>query len=223
MIILESTHWSNQAERLWFWVIELATSTHLLPQDSKAHDFPTFRASLLITVDAEIEDKVPGLRELSVQLKQANRQLQYRSLSVSLSSPRARGSAPGSPCSSLLQYRHASLLRPSQFHGEPCHFSDKEVEDCVSNRPCRSQVRCEGFVCAQTGMKGVGRKSCQVMLETHDDGRLAIAQSSRSGSRARLGGLLVLLDLRLHVLFHLKKKNPIEQMLILSPFYKLRN
>uniref|UniRef100_A0A8D1A0W2 Complement component C8 beta chain n=2 Tax=Sus scrofa TaxID=9823 RepID=A0A8D1A0W2_PIG len=54
------------------------------------------------------------------------------------------------PCQKK-RYRHASLLRPSQFHGEPCNFSDKEVEDCVSNRPCRSQVRCEGFVCAQTG------------------------------------------------------------------------
>uniref|UniRef100_A0A2K6QW70 Complement component C8 beta chain n=1 Tax=Rhinopithecus roxellana TaxID=61622 RepID=A0A2K6QW70_RHIRO len=51
----------------------------------------------------------------------------------------------------LSQYRYAYLLRPSQFHGEPCNFSDKEVEDCVTNRPCRSQVRCEGFVCAQTG------------------------------------------------------------------------
>ncbi|XP_051043971.1 complement component C8 beta chain isoform X2 [Phodopus roborovskii] len=49
------------------------------------------------------------------------------------------------------QYRHAYLLQPSQFHGELCDFSDKEVEDCVTNRPCRSQVRCEGFVCAQTG------------------------------------------------------------------------
>ncbi|KAK2495598.1 hypothetical protein MC885_017797 [Smutsia gigantea] len=49
------------------------------------------------------------------------------------------------------RYRHASLLRPSQFYGEPCDFSDKEAEDCVTNRPCRSQVRCEGFVCAQTG------------------------------------------------------------------------
>uniref|UniRef100_A0A8C2QW65 Complement component C8 beta chain n=1 Tax=Capra hircus TaxID=9925 RepID=A0A8C2QW65_CAPHI len=54
------------------------------------------------------------------------------------------------PCQKK-RYRHAYLIRPSQFHGEPCSFSDKEVEDCVSNRPCRSQVRCEGFVCAQTG------------------------------------------------------------------------
>nr|XP_019598091.1 PREDICTED: complement component C8 beta chain isoform X1 [Rhinolophus sinicus] len=49
------------------------------------------------------------------------------------------------------RYRHAVLLRPSQFHGEPCDFADKEAEDCVTNAPCRSQVRCEGFVCAQTG------------------------------------------------------------------------
>uniref|UniRef100_A0A2K6QW72 Complement component C8 beta chain n=1 Tax=Rhinopithecus roxellana TaxID=61622 RepID=A0A2K6QW72_RHIRO len=54
------------------------------------------------------------------------------------------------PCQKK-RYRYAYLLRPSQFHGEPCNFSDKEVEDCVTNRPCRSQVRCEGFVCAQTG------------------------------------------------------------------------
>ncbi|XP_059739694.1 complement component C8 beta chain isoform X1 [Bos taurus] len=54
------------------------------------------------------------------------------------------------PCQKK-RYRHAYLIRPSQFHGEQCNFSDKEVEDCVSNRPCRSQVRCEGFVCAQTG------------------------------------------------------------------------
>ncbi|XP_004588861.3 complement component C8 beta chain [Ochotona princeps] len=54
------------------------------------------------------------------------------------------------PCQKK-RYRHAYLLRPSQFHGEPCDFSDKEVEDCVANRPCRTQVQCEGFVCAQTG------------------------------------------------------------------------
>ncbi|CAH6790590.1 C8b [Phodopus roborovskii] len=54
------------------------------------------------------------------------------------------------PCQKK-RYRHAYLLQPSQFHGELCDFSDKEVEDCVTNRPCRSQVRCEGFVCAQTG------------------------------------------------------------------------
>ncbi|XP_058407978.1 complement component C8 beta chain [Diceros bicornis minor] len=54
------------------------------------------------------------------------------------------------PCQKK-RYRHAYLLRPSQFHGEPCNFYDKEVEDCVTNGPCRSQVRCEGFVCAQTG------------------------------------------------------------------------
>ncbi|XP_045883554.1 complement component C8 beta chain [Meles meles] len=54
------------------------------------------------------------------------------------------------PCQKK-RYRHVYLLRPSQFYGEPCNFSDKEVEDCVTSRPCRSQVRCEGFVCAQTG------------------------------------------------------------------------
>ncbi|XP_048205882.1 complement component C8 beta chain isoform X3 [Perognathus longimembris pacificus] len=54
------------------------------------------------------------------------------------------------PCQKK-RYRHAYLLRPSQFHGEPCNYPDKEVENCVTSRPCRSQVRCEGFVCAQTG------------------------------------------------------------------------
>ncbi|XP_019304692.2 complement component C8 beta chain [Panthera pardus] len=54
------------------------------------------------------------------------------------------------PCQKK-RYRHAYLLRPSQFNGEPCNFSDKEVEDCVTSRPCRNQVQCEGFVCAQTG------------------------------------------------------------------------
>ncbi|XP_047379686.1 complement component C8 beta chain isoform X1 [Sciurus carolinensis] len=54
------------------------------------------------------------------------------------------------PCQKK-RYRHAYLVQPAQFGGEPCDFSDKEVEDCVTSRPCRSQVRCEGFVCAQTG------------------------------------------------------------------------
>ncbi|KAF6107758.1 complement C8 beta chain [Phyllostomus discolor] len=54
------------------------------------------------------------------------------------------------PCQKK-RYRHATLLRPSQFHGDPCRFSDKEAEDCVTSAPCRSQVRCEGIVCAQTG------------------------------------------------------------------------
>ncbi|XP_032158966.1 complement component C8 beta chain [Mustela erminea] len=54
------------------------------------------------------------------------------------------------PCQKK-RYRHVYLLQPSQFYGEPCNFSDKEVEDCVTSRPCKSQLRCEGFVCAQTG------------------------------------------------------------------------
>ncbi|XP_075396026.1 complement component C8 beta chain [Tenrec ecaudatus] len=54
------------------------------------------------------------------------------------------------PCQKR-RYRHTYLLRPSQFYGEPCDFSDKEAEDCVASSPCRSKVRCEGFVCAQTG------------------------------------------------------------------------
>ncbi|KAG8518950.1 Complement component C8 beta chain [Galemys pyrenaicus] len=54
------------------------------------------------------------------------------------------------PCQKK-RYRHAYLLRPAQFYGEPCSFSDKETEACVTNKPCRNQVRCEGFVCAHTG------------------------------------------------------------------------
>ncbi|KFO23846.1 Complement component C8 beta chain [Fukomys damarensis] len=54
------------------------------------------------------------------------------------------------PCQKK-RYRHAYLLKPSQFHGEPCTFPDKDVEDCAASRPCRNQVRCEGFLCAQTG------------------------------------------------------------------------
>ncbi|XP_004679103.1 PREDICTED: complement component C8 beta chain [Condylura cristata] len=54
------------------------------------------------------------------------------------------------PCQKK-RYRHAYLLQPAQFFGEPCSFSDKEIENCVTSKPCRSQVRCEGFVCAQTG------------------------------------------------------------------------
>uniref|UniRef100_A0A8C5NWU1 Complement component C8 beta chain n=1 Tax=Jaculus jaculus TaxID=51337 RepID=A0A8C5NWU1_JACJA len=54
------------------------------------------------------------------------------------------------PCQKK-RYRHANLLRPAQFHGEPCNLPDNEVEDCVTHKPCRSQVRCEGFVCAHTG------------------------------------------------------------------------
>uniref|UniRef100_A0A8D0HGI0 Complement component C8 beta chain n=1 Tax=Sphenodon punctatus TaxID=8508 RepID=A0A8D0HGI0_SPHPU len=49
-----------------------------------------------------------------------------------------------------LQYRFARVERPSQFSGDPCDYSDKETEDCVTNSPCRNTVRCEGFVCAVT-------------------------------------------------------------------------
>ncbi|XP_028589161.2 complement component C8 beta chain [Podarcis muralis] len=46
------------------------------------------------------------------------------------------------------RYRFVHVERPSQFGGDPCDYSDKETEDCVTNRPCRNTVRCEGFVCA---------------------------------------------------------------------------
>ncbi|NXO49973.1 CO8B protein, partial [Aramus guarauna] len=54
------------------------------------------------------------------------------------------------PCQKK-RYRFARLEQPSQFNGDPCDYSDKETEDCVTNNPCRNKVRCEGFVCAVTG------------------------------------------------------------------------
>ncbi|XP_054690011.1 complement component C8 beta chain isoform X1 [Grus americana] len=54
------------------------------------------------------------------------------------------------PCQKK-RYRFARLEQPSQFNGDPCDYSDKETEDCVTNNPCKNKVRCEGFVCAVTG------------------------------------------------------------------------
>ncbi|NXV48989.1 CO8B protein, partial [Uria aalge] len=54
------------------------------------------------------------------------------------------------PCQKK-RYRFARLEQPSQFNGDPCDYSDKETEDCVTNNPCRNRVRCDGFVCAVTG------------------------------------------------------------------------
>ncbi|XP_074859244.1 complement component C8 beta chain [Carettochelys insculpta] len=54
------------------------------------------------------------------------------------------------PCQKK-RYRFSRVERPSQFNGDPCDYSDKETEDCVTNYPCRNKVRCEGFVCAITG------------------------------------------------------------------------
>nr|XP_009513340.1 PREDICTED: complement component C8 beta chain [Phalacrocorax carbo] len=54
------------------------------------------------------------------------------------------------PCQKK-RYRFAHLEQPSQFNGDPCDYSDKETEDCVTNNPCRNKVRCEGFLCAVTG------------------------------------------------------------------------
>lgn len=113
--------------------------------------YPTFSKPLLITAEAR---PLPSESSQSSWHSQTNSQSQHRSVGIPLRPRGPWGSALGSPWSSLHQYRHATLLRPSQFHGEPCDFSDKEAEDCVSNAPCRSQVRCEGFVCAQTGIKG---------------------------------------------------------------------
>ncbi|XP_063021196.1 complement component C8 beta chain [Melospiza melodia melodia] len=49
------------------------------------------------------------------------------------------------------RYRFARLEQPSQFGGDPCDGSDREAEQCVTNSPCRSRARCDGFVCAVTG------------------------------------------------------------------------
>ncbi|XP_008499027.2 complement component C8 beta chain [Calypte anna] len=49
------------------------------------------------------------------------------------------------------RYRFARLEQPSQFNGDPCDYSDRETEDCVTNNPCRNKVPCDGFVCAVTG------------------------------------------------------------------------
>ncbi|XP_009069086.1 PREDICTED: complement component C8 beta chain [Acanthisitta chloris] len=54
------------------------------------------------------------------------------------------------PCQKK-RYRFVRLEQPSQFGGDLCDYSDREAEDCVTNSPCRSKVRCEGFVCAITG------------------------------------------------------------------------
>ncbi|NXX66342.1 CO8B protein, partial [Spizella passerina] len=54
------------------------------------------------------------------------------------------------PCQKK-RYRFARLEQPSQFGGEPCDGSDREAEQCVTNSPCRSRARCDGFVCAVTG------------------------------------------------------------------------
>uniref|UniRef100_A0A8D2M868 Complement component C8 beta chain n=1 Tax=Zonotrichia albicollis TaxID=44394 RepID=A0A8D2M868_ZONAL len=54
------------------------------------------------------------------------------------------------PCQKK-RYRFARLEQPSQFGGDPCDGSDREAEQCVTNSPCRSRARCDGFVCAVTG------------------------------------------------------------------------
>ncbi|RMC08731.1 hypothetical protein DUI87_14980 [Hirundo rustica rustica] len=46
----------------------------------------------------------------------------------------------------------ARLEQPSQFSGDPCDYPDREAEECVTSSPCRSRVRCDGFVCAVTGV-----------------------------------------------------------------------
>ncbi|XP_054429744.1 complement component C8 beta chain [Pteronotus mesoamericanus] len=100
-----------------------------------------------------------GERQPSLESNAVNRSLaksrQTRSVDVTLTPIDCELSSWSSwtrcdPCQKK-RYRHATLLRPSQFHGDPCRFSDKEAEDCATRAPCRSQVRCEGFMCAQTG------------------------------------------------------------------------
>ncbi|XP_030062177.1 complement component C8 beta chain isoform X1 [Microcaecilia unicolor] len=54
------------------------------------------------------------------------------------------------PCQKK-RYRYVQIEKPSQFSGEPCKFSDKEAESCVTNSPCRPAKRCEGFLCKITG------------------------------------------------------------------------
>ncbi|XP_063075443.1 complement component C8 beta chain [Engraulis encrasicolus] len=51
------------------------------------------------------------------------------------------------------RYRHAKLLQPSQFGGEPCNVVGRDEESCVppARFKCASGPRCEGFVCAITG------------------------------------------------------------------------
>ncbi|XP_053106726.1 complement component C8 beta chain isoform X2 [Hemicordylus capensis] len=66
------------------------------------------------------------------------------------------------PCQKK-RYRFSHVERPSQFGGDPCDYSDKETEDCVTSRPCRNTVRCEGFVC------GTGRCINRRLLCNGDD------------------------------------------------------
>ncbi|XP_064004335.1 complement component C8 beta chain isoform X2 [Pogoniulus pusillus] len=54
------------------------------------------------------------------------------------------------PCQKK-RYRFALLEQPSQFGGDACEYSDRESEGCATSSPCRSKVRCDGFVCALTG------------------------------------------------------------------------
>ncbi|XP_048844538.1 complement component C8 beta chain isoform X1 [Brienomyrus brachyistius] len=51
------------------------------------------------------------------------------------------------------RYRYATLVQPSQFGGEPCHFRGREEEPCdpPSRLSCRDSPSCEGFVCVTTG------------------------------------------------------------------------
>lgn len=156
MGILASAQWSNQAEMVasCYWM----GPTNLLFtfDNSRAHAFPTFSKPVLITADAEIRQD-PCLQEAHSAVEIGTQPITMWSLKhISLSTRGPWASALGSPWISPLQYRHATLMRPSQFHGDPCRFSDKEAEDCVTSAPCRSQVRCEGVVCAQTGTKGHG-------------------------------------------------------------------
>lgn len=95
------------------------------------------------------------------------------------------------------------MLQPAQFHGEPCNFSDKEVEDCVANRPCRTQVQCEGFVCAQTGIneyvngrENVSKEPQHKMLE----GQAMLSVQGQSHGTSQEASCLEIADFILHVI-----------------------
>ncbi|XP_077360170.1 complement component C8 beta chain isoform X1 [Festucalex cinctus] len=51
------------------------------------------------------------------------------------------------------RFRYAKLSQPSQFGGEPCHFHDREEEECEvpARYTCNNVPLCEGFLCGQTG------------------------------------------------------------------------
>lgn len=51
------------------------------------------------------------------------------------------------------RYRHATLVQPAMFGGEPCFSHDKEEEACTppARYTCEAIPHCEGFKCTITG------------------------------------------------------------------------